>query len=629
MQPDSSRADSPTGFDFSLTLPQHESPEEIATSHLKKAVVTLPQGVAINPSGADGLSSCSPAQIGLETDAPASCPASSQVGTVEIDSPLVGHTIHGKTYLASQSSFQNSLFATYIAVDDPQTGVVVKLGGTVSPDPVTGQLRAVFDNQPQLPFDTIRLHFKGGPRAPLATPAACGTYATQAEFYGWAGNPPSVLQNSFTIDRGPDGGSCQLTRPFAPNMAAGLRSSVAGSSSPFDLRLTRADGEQEFSGLGLDLPPGLLASLKGVSRCPDAALAAIAATPGTGAAEFAAPSCPANSLVGTTVVGAGAGANPFYAQTGRVYLAGPYQGAPLSLAVVVPALAGAFDLGSVVVRNRVDVDSDDAQAHIQSGALPTILSGIPLKVRDIRVATDRPGFMRAPTNCKAMAIDARIASSLGGTASLSNRFQMGDCASLAFKPKLSLRLKGGIKRGDNPSLRAVASAKPGEAGFQRVSVALPHSEFLDQSHIRTICTRVQFAADTCPEGSVYGHATAITPLLDEPVSGPVYLRSSPNPLPDLVVALKGPASVPIEVDLVGHIDSIRGGIRTTFEAAPDAPVSKFILSMRGGKRGLLENSRDICKHVNRATVKLDGQNGKAHDFRPVLKASCGKKQRRK
>jgi hypothetical protein len=643
-QPETDRTESPTGLDFELEVPQEGLEEEngISSSDLRKAVVTLPEGVTVNPSSADGLNACTPAEIGYEglkegvvqgfpgkvatfSPEPAQCPAASKVGTVEIETPLLNHTVTGGIYLASQSSFEESLIATYIAVHDPITGVVVKLGGKVSPNPVTGQLQAVFDNQPQLPFNSVRIHFKGGSRAPLTTPVACGEYATKAEFYGWAGNPPSVEQNSFKINKGPNGGSCPLSRPFAPSMSAGVESAIAGESSPFDLRLTREDGEQEFAGLKLDLPPGLLASLKGVSQCSDATLAAISASAGTGAAQFAHPSCPENSRVGMATAGAGAGATPFYAQTGRLYLAGPYKGAPLSLAAVVPAIAGPFDLGTVVVRNAVRIDPDDAQAHIESDPLPTILYGIPLKVRDIRVDANRQGFMRSPTSCQPMSVKAAIGSAQGATANLSNRFQVGDCGALPFKPKLSLRLKGGTKRGGTPSLRAVVSAKPGEAGFGSVSVALPHSEFLDQAHIRTVCTRVQFAAKSCPEAAVYGHAKVITPLLDEPLTGPVYLRSSSNPLPDLVMALKGPASVPIEVELDGRVDSVHGGIRTTFDSTPDAPVSKVILEMRGGKKGLLENSRDICKSVNRAAVKATGQNGQAYDFRPALQANCKKK----
>jgi hypothetical protein len=627
MQPEVTKADAPTGFNFNLTIPQHEAPDEIAASHLKKAVVTLPEGVTINPSGADGLGACTPEQIGLKTPHPARCPESSEIGTVEVDAPLLDHTIQGKVYLASQSSFEESLFATYLAIDDPDTGLIIKLGGKVSPDPVTGQLKAVFDNQPQLPFEELRIRFKGGARAPLVTPTACGTYATRAEFYGWAGNPPSSLESSFTIDRASDGGPCQLTRGFAPRLTAGVLNPIAGSSSPFSLRLLRSDGEAEFASIGLHLPPGLLASVKGLGRCPDATLASISSVPGSGIGEFTNPSCPADALVGSVAVGAGAGTNPFYTRTGRVYLAGPYQGAPLSLAVVVPALAGPFDLGSVVVRNRVGIDSDDAQAHIQSGILPTILSGIVLKVRDLRVEADRAGFIRSPTSCAPQSIAAQVGGSNGAIASLVNRFQMGDCSSLAFRPRLSTRLFGGTQRGDNPRFRAVLTAREGESAISKAAVTLPHSIFLDQSHIRTICTRVQFAQDACPARAIYGFARAFSPLLDGPVQGPVYMRSSNNQLPDLVVALRGPASLPVEIDLVGRVDSVNGGIRTTFESIPDAPVSKFILAMRGGNRSLLVNSRDICKSVNRATVRMNGQNGKLRKFRPLLKADCGKKGR--
>ena len=343
---------------------------------------------------------------------------------------------------------------------------------------------------------------------------------------------------------------------------------------------------------------------------------------------LAASPCSAGSQIGTVSLGAGVGPLLTYVP-GKVYLAGPYKGAPLSIVAITPAQAGPFDLGTVLVRSAIYVDPTSAQVIVKSDPLPQILEGIPLDVRDLRVDVDRPNFTLNPTNCEPMSVQATVYGTGGAVAHPSTRFQVADCARLGFKPKLSLKLKGKTKRGGNPALNAVLTQKPNQANIAKAVVTLPHSEFLEQAHIRTICTRVQFAAKQCPAGSIYGHATAITPLLDGPLSGPVYLRSSDHQLPDLVVALKGPESAPIEIDLVGRIDAVHGGIRTTFSSVPDAPVSKFTLNMQGGKKGLIVNSRNLCSSVNRAQVNLTGQNGKFRQLRPTVRPDCKKSGRHK
>jgi hypothetical protein len=341
---------------------------------------------------------------------------------------------------------------------------------------------------------------------------------------------------------------------------------------------------------------------------------------------FTQPSCPAASQLGTVSAGAGSGPSPFFVQ-GKVYLAGPYKGAPLSIAIITPAVAGPFDLGAVVVRAGLYVDESTAQITVKSDPLPTILQGIPLDVRSVAVQVDRNQFTLNPTNCEEKAITAQLTSLAGAVASLQSHFQVGGCAGLGFKPSLKLSLKGATKRTGHPSLTATVTYPKGGSytNIARAQVTLPHSEFLDQAHIKTICTRVQFAAKACPAASVYGHAKAITPLLDAPLSGPVYLRSSNHELPDLVADLNGQ----VEVTLVGRVDTGKsGGIRNTFEAVPDAPVSKFVLSMQGGKKGLLVNSADICGKPQRAIVNLTAHNGKTLKMTPVIANSCGAKAKK-
>jgi hypothetical protein len=640
--PTTTAADSPTGLEVDLTVPQDslEEVDALAPSDLKKAVITLPAGMSVNPSSADGLGACSSAQIGLLgtnfpapapihfTPDPGNCPDNSKIGSLSIQTPLLDHAVNGSVYLAAQKDNPfGSLLAMYLVADDPISGTVVKLAGHVQAGP-GGQLTATFDNQPQLPFSALHVSLFPGTRAPLMTPPHCGPYTTQATLTPWSGNAALSKQSSFALTQGPGGKPCPpKPAAFNPKLTAGTATPTAGAFSPFSLRLSREDGTQRFAALSATMPPGLLGKLAGIPYCPEGALAAVPAAAGTGQAQLANPSCPPASQIGTVVAGAGAGANPFFVQSGRAYLAGPYKAAPLSLAIVTPALAGPFDLGNVVVRTALRVDPESAQITAVSDPLPQFLDGIPLDLRDIRVNANRPDFTLNPTSCDPLSITATVAGSEGASAVVSDRFQVGDCAKLGFGPKLAITLTGKTRRSGHPALRAVLWASPGDANIASTSVALPHSEFLAQNHIKTICTRVQFAAGPgggaeCPKGSIYGHARAITPLLGAPLEGPVYLRSSTHPLPDLVAALHGQ----IDVDLVGRIDSKDGGIRTTFAAVPDAPVSKFVLTMAGGKKGLLENSRNLCNSLNRATVLIEAQNAKTADQRPLVRNGCAKKK---
>jgi hypothetical protein len=621
-QPTITQADSPTGLDVTLTLPQNELPEGISSASLREAVVTLPEGMAVDPSSAGGLGSCAPDQIGLGGNTQPSCPANSKIGSVQIDTPLLPNPLTGSVYLAQQGQNKfGSLLALYLVVDDPATGVLLKIPGKVETDPASGRVVARFTEAPQLPVASLRLHLDGGPRAALVTPPTCGTYTTQGEFSPWSGNAAVASTDTFQITSGPEGQPCPSGR-FDPSLQAGTANPAAGKYSPFEVRISRTDGSGRLSKVSVKLPKGLLAKLAGIPYCSDDALGGIPTGEGTGAAQLASPSCPAASKVGTVAVAAGAGQSPFWAKTGSAYLAGPYKGAPLSLAVVTPAVAGPFDLGNVVVRVALHVDPETAQVTADSDPLPTILSGIPLDLREVRVTLDRDQFMVNPTSCAPSVVSAVLTSTGGATASPSVPFAASGCEGLGFAPRLALSLKGGTRRGAYPQLTAKLTAGPGQANLSRVAVQLPHTEFLAQGHIGTVCTRVQFAASQCPPRSIYGYAEARTPLLSQPLRGPVYLRSSSHKLPDLVAALRGQ----IEIDLDGRIDSHNRGIRTTFATVPDAPITSFVLRMKGGKKSLLENSASLCgKAAGKAQVSMLGQNGAQHTTAPKLAAPCAKK----
>ncbi len=645
-----------TAFDIDVDFPNDglEKPAAIAESMAQKVVVTLPEGVTINPSVGEGLGFCTPDQYENEKTFSIDgegCPGDSKIGTLHLETPLLGkESVEGSVYLAQQDDPTTSEpgaenpfdtdIAIYMVLRNALRGILVRKPLKVIADPKTGQLVTTLEGIPQLPFSHFNFHFKEGARAALISPSACGKYTTEAKFYpASAPNSPKTVTADFEITKGVNGGSCPPggVLPFKPGFTAGSLNNNAKSYSPFNMRLTRADGEQDMTKFSSVLPPGVLGKLTGVGKCSDADIASARAK--TGRQEKASPSCPANSEIGRTYAGAGVGDSLTYVK-GQLYLAGPYHGDPLSVVSITPAVAGPFDAGTVVVREALDLNPVTAEVEVDGAAsdpIPHILKGIVLKVRDLRVYVDRNEFIVNPTSCDPSSAKATL---FGGfldvfsaaddvPVGLATRYQAANCASLGFKPKLSLKLNGGTKRGDHPALKAVVNARPGDANIGAAVVTLPSSAFLDQAHIRTICTRVQYAANGgagggCPKAAQYGYARAFTPLLDEPVEGPVYLRSSNHKLPDLVAALHGL----VDVDIVGRIDSFKGGIRSSFESVPDAPVSKFILTMQGGKKGLVVNSRNLCAGKNRASAQFTGQNGVPHDFRPVMKANCGGKRKR-
>lgn len=656
-QPTTDVSDSPSGLDFTL----HQSQEEVggrAPAPLRNASVAFPPGFTVNASQAGGLGACSEEQAGFTGieegqprfyKTPAQCPSASKLGTVEVTSPAlvarneeheveeqgeepVLETLHGSIYLAKPFANPfNSLIATYIVVEDQKLGIVAKLAGEAKLDHATGQVTAIFRENPELPFEDVSVHLFGGARGALVTPPACGTFTTESDLTPWSApeGEDRFPTASFQTSQAPSGGACPTSEaqlPNAPKLSAGTTSPSAGKYAPLIFKLSREDGTQRLGKIEATLPTGLSAKLAGVASCPEPGIAGARAreAPNQGALEQGAPSCPAASEVGIVNAAAGAGPTPYYTQ-GHAYLAGPYKGAPLSIVAIAPAVAGPFDLGTVVVRSALYIDPETAQVRVVSDPLPQVIQGVAVDLRSVAVRAERPGFSLNPTSCAVKSFGGQALSALGAPAPLFERFQVGGCSSLPYKPKLSAKLFGPVHRGAHPRLRTVFTARAGDANTARISFALPHSEFIDQAHFRTICTRVQFAAAQCPAGAVYGHVTATSPLVDYALEGPIYLRSSSHKLPDVVAVLKGPPSQPIEVDLDGRVDSVNGGIRTTFDLVPDQPVTKAVVTLQGGKKGLFQNSTNICKGTHRVTLKLDAQNGKVSDSTPKLVAQCGKK----
>jgi len=635
-QPVSTVAGSPSGLNVDLKVPQNEAPNGLATAHVRKVTVKLPDGMVVSPSSANGLEACSPAQIGLGSNADPACPDASKVGTVSIDTPLLDDPVEGDVIVAKPHDNPfDSLLALYVVAKGP--GFWLKLPGKVEADPVTGQLTTTFDDNPQLPFDRLRMAMRAGPQAPLVTPG-CGTHSTTAQMVSWATDDVVSLTTPMTIDQGcaPHG--------FAPAWSAGVRSPSAGRTSAFALRFSRDDSSQTFKSVDVELPDGLLGKVGSVPLCPEA--------------QAAAGTCSAASKVGETKTSAGAGSMPVWIpQAGKaptaVHLAGPYRGAPYSLSFVVPAQAGPYDLGTVVARVALFVDPTDAHltarlmesriydtggslSKVVEGGLPTILEGIPLNLREVRVDVDRPDFTVNPTNCDPMTVDGKLTSAEGTVKNVSSRFQVGDCSALRLTPKLGMRLTGAkqTRRGGHPALRAKLTQPKGQANLDRVQVKLPPSLALDPNNAsdpKLLCGYEEGLAATCPASSIIGNATAVSPLLKRPLRGPVYFvqgvrfdKRTGNrirTLPTLLVKLDG------EVQLNVRAKSSVQGKRlvTTFSKIPDAAVSSFALNLKGGEtKGILTvtGRPNLCHGSQRGALTFDGHNGKRRSADIRIKTPC-------
>jgi hypothetical protein len=632
--------DSPEATTVDVGIPWEPS-APIANSYLKVAKVTLPEGMGINPSAGNTITSCSDAQFGYHTASTVTCPAASQIGTVNIETPsLPNGTITGEVYVGEPlkngpGAFESGeQFRIFIYAHSFERGVNVRLEGKVFPNATTGQLTAVVPENPQATFRNFRLHFKGGDNGVLTSASTCGTNTTTTEFTPWSENADNNKPTTTTaLTSVPGGGACPTSlgaRKFTPSYTAATESTTAAQFSPFKIHIGRNDGEQEIKAVNVTLPKGLVGRLAGIPYCGEAELAAAAAS--SGKAQLAKASCSSESAVGTAVTSTGTGGKPL-TLGGTVYLAGPYKGAPLSIAVITPAVAGPFDLGTVVVRAALNVNPATAQVNAVSDPIPNVFGGVKLDVRSIDLNMNRFKFMLNPTNCAKGATAGTLNGGGANPANASNwtsyavsaAFQATNCNKLAFKPTFHARISGPTTRAKNPQIRVVVQAKAGQANIARTALNLPHSLFLDQSHIKTNCTRVQLAAQACPQNSIYGYAEASSPLLKQKLKGPVYLVSSKHKLPDLLADLKGQ----INIQLDGVISSSHGGLKTVFNETPDVPLKSFVLNMKGGEKSLLQNSQNLCKKPQLAVLNMKGQNGKTvknNKFRLNV-SSCGSKKK--
>jgi hypothetical protein len=612
-----SETDSPSGLNLGFTVPQTlgftPSP-----SQLRSAIITLPPGLTINPDAADGQTKCTEAQANFGSEGPAECPDHSKIGTVSLGTPALDGPLTGSLYIGEPiPGDQYRLFMVLSGF-----GMNVKLIGSFTPDPQTGQLTAHFLDLPQVPFDSFDIHLFASDRGLMATPTACTLYPAQAQFVPWNATLASQVSTQLLgLSSGPGGAECPgQTRPFNPRLEAGSSNPTAGAFSDFTLKLDRDDGDQFLGDLNFRMPPGFTGDLGGISYCPEAAITAAAQN--LGRAEQATPSCPGTSEIGTTNVAAGPGSHPFHA-VGKMYLAGPFKGAPLSVVAVTPALAGPYDYGVVVVRVALHIDPETAQVSAVSDTVPSIIGGIPIRMRSIQVNIDKPNFTINPTNCSPFSVDSQGIGDQGRVTDFSSYFHAVNCATLAFKPTMTVRQTGGARRNRraaNPELVFDLNTRPGDANIQSLSVTLSNAFEIDQRHLGNLCSEKELAATQCAGRQQIGEATTETPLLDQPLSGPVYAVSGSGGLPRLAFILNG------QVNLLPRAESktVKGArLKTTVPVVPDAPIGHFHLVVFGGKHGYLANTRDLCAHTPIVRVGYVAQNGRARSEALKVKAACG------
>ncbi len=592
LTPTISTAHAPTGLDATVNMPQDNSPDGVAQADLRSTTVTLPAGMTLNPSSADGLQACTDAQLNLGQDGVAACPNASKIGTVTLTTPLLDHQLTGSIFLRTQASddpASGQMFRIAVEIRSDNDGIDIKLPASVSVDPTTGVVRTTFANLPQLPFSTFQFHFKDGPRAPLVTPSTCGQNTTIVNLTSWSNtgiNPPVSFPTSGCADA-----------TFAPGFRAGVLNPAAAKSSPFNMTLTRGDNDQEFKSITVYTPTGLLGRIKSAQQCASAAA-------NTGA-------CPSGSQIGTATVGSGVGSDPFYITNGQVFLTGPYNGGPYGLAIVVHAVAGPFDLGTVVVRAAIHVNPSTAALSVTSDPFPTILKGVPLSIRDVRISINKPNFMVNPTSCATKQVAATVTSLEGANKGVSSRFQVGNCTNLRFAPSISLTVGSPHHTGVGIStpLTTKITQSAGQANLKAVKVTLPTTLDALLPVVNRACTLTQYQTGHCAQSKA-GSAVAISPLLPHPLKGGAYFVRHPGrPLPDLMIALRGDVSL----DLVGRI-TIPGGTRLAadFDTIPDAPVTSFSLSLVSGKNGPVGIVKNLCtKSANTATaaIGMRAQNG--------------------
>ncbi len=624
--PDTTSADTPAGFTFGVKMGQEGlvNKEASAEADIQDTTVTLPEGIAINPGQANGLGACQFSQDGIGLEGPPSCPSDSKVGTVEIETPVLRNKLDGNVYVLQSNPPDLELL---VAPEDPPDGIYVKFIGKVVLNETTGQLVTTFEKTPQLPFSSLKFSFSGGAQAALTTPTGCGIYTTTSTFTPWstpfgAEASPSSL---FGVESGTNGAPCPPSPlPFSPTLTAGSTTDQAGGYTHFSLLLQRADDQQRVTRLQFKTPEGLLGMIAKVPLCPEPQ-----AGDGT---------CPEASQIGHTVVEAGPGPYPLdVPQPGEppapIYLTTGYEGAPYGLSIVVPLHVGPFVLKTQVVRAKIEVDPLTSQLTITTGELPLFIDGVPADLRDIDAVIDRPEFMFNPTSCAPMSFAGTATGTEGASAPISSPFQMGSCQALTFKPNFKVSTQGKTSRADGASLTAKivyptgnlgANQASSQSNIKMVKVELPKALPSRLSTLQKACTEATFSANpaNCPAASRIGEATAITPVVPVPLSGPAFFVSNGGAkFPELIVVLQGYG---VTIDLHGETFISKAGITSsTFKSVPDVPIGSFELILPEGPDSALAANGDLCKAKLTMPTEFVAQNGaELKQSTPIAVTGC-------
>ena len=630
LTPENTHSDAPDGITTSVTEAHDLTPTGTDSSQVKSATITLPEGLTLNPAAANEITkACTPSQIGIGTLAPVTCPAESKVGTVTLDVPGLPtneeepEALHGTLYLgASDESgiITKPPYVMYIDAESARYGLSVRLKGQVTPDPVTGRLTATFGDTPgqppEQPFSNLVLHFNTGQNAPLANPLACGAAATQARFdqYANPGNEFSPAIEPFIVDNASTGGACPATPPLTVAQTTANATANAGGHTSYTFSLGRPEGNQYLSTVKATLPAGLVGAIPTATLCPEA--------------QAAGGGCPATSQIGEANVTAGSGGT--YLFKGPVYLTGPYSGAPYGLSIQVPAVAGPFNLGTVITRSKLDIDPYTARVTATT-VLPRIQQGVPLRLRGITVTINKPGFLFNPTSCAAQATDTTLTGFINpanndgsATQTLSSPFQVGNCNALKFKPTFKAVTSSRTSKANGASLETTLNEVPGDANVKSVKVQLPKALPSRLTTLQKACPAATFEADyrKCPPGSFVGGARANTPTLPGKLQGPAILVSHAAeafPDLDLVMEANGVRSV-----LVGNTDIKKGITTTTFASTPDVPVSSITVNLPIGAHSALAANGNLCANPLVMPTTMTGQNGTVVKQNTTIKVNtCG------
>jgi hypothetical protein len=600
LTPETKQSDQPDGITTELALPHDPSPAGIDSSQLKTANVTLPEGMTLNPSAAQGLEACTPAQARIHSPvAGVACPPKSEIGTVSLDVPaLPAGSLTGSMYLGGPESgpITDPPYTVYLDAESPRYGISVRLKGEVVPNEATGRVTATFSENPEQPFSKLVLHFKGGALAPIANPLVCGSATTDvsfAPFTGTATASPAV--GPFTVDSNGAGGACSSPLPFTLSQSTASVPTTGGANTNFTLNLGRADGQQYLSHVSATLPPGLVGKIPAVPLCPEPQ-----ASLGT---------CSAASQIGTTTATVGSGAAPVQF-TGPVFLTGPTGSAPYGMTTVINAAVGPFSLGNDIVRTGIEVDPITARVTV-AGNVPTIFKGIPLRLKALSVAINRQGFLVNPTNCGALATNTVLNSSLGATQTIATPFQATNCSSLVFKPKFTASSNAKTSRANGAALNVKVGYPSGiQSSIKSVLVTVPKQLPSRLSTLNKACLEKVFNANpySCPTSSRVGGATVVTPVLPAKLTGPAYFVSHGGAkFPDLDLVLSGNG---ITVILVGNTNISKGVTTTNFAAVPDVPVTSFETNLPVGKNSAVTAVGSLCKQSLIMPTTITAQNGK-------------------